>query len=376
MHPSRLSPIILASLPLLASCSSHKAKPAPPPPQVGVVTVSSRPVTMTAELTGRTASALASDVRPQVDGLIEKRLFVEGSPVRAGQPLYQIDARSYRAAVDQAAATLESARATEAAAQAQAARYRSLTDAEAVSRQQIDTTVAAARQSRAAVHQAAAALRAARINLSYTTIRAPISGRIGRSAVTPGALVTASQAAPLATIQRLDPIYVDVTQSSDALMALRRSLRTGAVAPSGTAVRLATQDGSTYPEAGRLEFAEVTVDPNTGTVALRATFPNPQGMLLPGMFVRLSTPQGVLPNGILVPQQGVTRDPKGNATALVVGAGNKVVQRSIVTRQAVGSLWLVSSGLRSGERLIVEGTAAAAPGQVVRPMPARVGKAG
>lgn len=358
---------------LLASCSNAPKTAAPhDPAQVGIVTLTSGPVTTTQELTGRTNPTTESDVRPQVDGIILARLFREGAYVRAGQPLYRIDPSQFRASRDQAAATLENAQATYAAAQAQASRYGSLTDPDAVSKQQFDNTVAAAREARATIHQSAAALEAARINLGYTLIRAPISGRISRSAVTPGALVTASQATALATIQQLDPIYVDLVQSSDALLTLRRALAKGSVLPSSTTVTLKLPDGSSYPHPGTVEFTEVTVDENAGTVTLRARFPNPEGLLLPGMFVRVAAPQGVTPNGILAPQQGITRDPKGNATALVLGTGNTVVATPVIAAQAVGEAWLVTRGLKRGDRLIVDGTDNAVPGSVVRPVPVRL----
>ena len=361
----RVSPALLAGL---AACSAKPAPAPKPPPEVGYVTVTSAAVPVSTELTGRTNATNASDVRPQVDGIIQRRLFVEGALVHAGQPLYQIDPKPYRATRDQAAAALENARASYVAAQAQAVRYRTLSDVEAVSKQQIDNTIATAREALAVVHQDEASLASARINLDYTTVRAPISGRISRSAVTPGALVTASQTTALASIQRLDPIYVDITQSSDALIALRRSLAKGSVLAPQAAVRLKLQDGSDYAQAGTIEFAEVTVDQDSGTVTLRARFPNPDGFLLPGMFVRVEAPQGIVPDGILVPQQGITRDAKGNATALVAASGNKVVQRDVTTGQAIGNDWLVTQGLKAGDRLIVEGTMNARPGAVVRPV--------
>lgn len=357
---------------LLAGCSNNAKPPPPKVPEVGVVTLSAGPVAATTELTGRINTALGSDVRPQVDGIILARLFREGSLVRAGQPLYRIDPRQYRAVVGQEAAALENARASYAAAKAQADRYRSLSDIDAVSKQQIDNTIAAARQAHATIDQDAAALYAARVNLDYTLVRAPISGRISRSAVTPGALVTASQTTALAVIEQLDPIFVDIVQSSDALVAFRRSLATGHVLPSSAAVRLRMSDGSDYPLAGRIEFAEVTVDRDAGTVTLRARFPNPDGILLPGMFVRVEASQGVVPNAILAPQQGVTRDAKGNATAFVVGPGNRVASRVLATSQAVGNRWLVTGGLRAGDRLVVEGTDKVHPGDVVKPVAVKI----
>jgi membrane fusion protein (multidrug efflux system) len=370
----RTAPVALVLA--LAACSSKPAPVPKGPPEVGTVTLASAAVPVFTELTGRTNATTSSDVRPQVDGIIQARLFKEGSLVRKGQPLYQIDPKPYRAARDQAAATLESARASYVAAQAQADRYRSLSDIQAVSKQQIDNTIASAREALATVHQDEASLETAQINLGYTVVRAPISGRISRSAVTPGALVTASQTDALAAIQQLDPIYVDITQSSDALIALRRSLARGSVLASSAAVHLKLQDGSDYPQAGALEFAEVTVDEDSGTVTLRARFPNPQGLLLPGMFVRVEAPQGIVPNGVLAPQQGIARDPKGNATALVVGADNKVVQRSVTIGQSIGTNWLVTGGLKAGDRLIVEGTLNAPPGATVKPVAASISAAG
>lgn len=377
MHrPSLFHTAPMAAALLLAACSKGPQHPPQGPAEVGFVMLATEPVTTSTELTGRTAATLASDVRPQVDGIIQARLFQEGAIVHAGQPLYRIDPRPYRASRDQAAAALENARASYAAARAQADRYRTLSDADAVSRQQIDNTIAAAREALAMVHQDAASLESARINLAYTVVRAPITGRIGRSAFTPGALVTASQASALATIQQLDPIYVDVVQSSDALLALRRSLAQGSVLPASAVVRLRLQDGSDYPQPGTIEFSEVTVDQDAGTVTLRARFPNPQGMLLPGMFVRVRAAQGIVPNGILAPQQGITRDPKGNATALVVGPNNKVAQRAVTTSQAIGDKWLVTGGLRAGDRLIVEGTEKAQPGATVKPVAIAHGRRG
>lgn len=353
----------------LAGCSGKKAPPTPPPAEVGVVTLTAGKVAMTMSLTGRTSPTLASDVRPQVDGVIRERLFQEGTLVRKGQPLYRIDPRQYQAALDQAAATLANSKAAYVSAKALADRYRALTDIDAVSKQQIDNAVASAGQARATIQQSQAALNAAKVNMDFTWVRAPISGRINRSAVTVGALVAANQTNAITTIQQLDPIFVDIVESADALLALRRSLATGNVLRSSAEVRLKLSDGTNYPQAGRIEFAEATVDPNTGTVTMRARFPNPQGILLPGMFVRVIAPQGTVPNGILAPQQGITRDPKGNATALVVGAGDKVEQRAITTSQPIGDTWLVTGGLKPGDRLIVEGTDKAHAGAVVKPVP-------
>jgi membrane fusion protein (multidrug efflux system) len=365
-HGLRVAPIAL--LMLLAACSQEKA-PQKGPVEVGVVTLSAQNVTVASELPGRTVSTSMSEVRPQVSGIIQKRLFTEGSMVRAGQPLYQIDQRLYRASRDEALATLASAQATAAAAQAKAQRYRSLGDTEAVSAQDRDDVIATARQAQAAVQQARASLQTSNVNLEFTLVRAPISGRIGRTLFTPGALVTASQTDPLTTIQQLDPIYVDVTQSSAQLLALRRSLASGKTLPASATIRLKLEDGSDYPLEGRIEFAEPIVDPDSGTVTLRARFPNPDGLLLPGMFVRVVAPQSVVPNAILAPQQGIARDPKGNATALVVTKANKVEQRTVTAAQAIGDKWLITAGLKAGDRLIVEGTDKVQPGATIKPVP-------
>ena len=365
-HGLRVAPIAL--LMLLAACSQEKA-PKQGPVEVGVVTLSAQNVTVASELPGRTVSTSMSEVRPQVSGIIQKRLFTEGSMVRAGQPLYQIDQRLYRASRDEALATLASAQATAAAAQAKAQRYRSLGDTEAVSAQDRDDVIATARQAQAAVQQARASLQTSNVNLEFTLVRAPISGRIGRTLFTPGALVTASQTDPLTTIQQLDPIYVDVTQSSAQLLALRRSLASGKTLPASATIRLKLEDGSDYPLEGRIEFAEPIVDPDSGTVTLRARFPNPDGLLLPGMFVRVVAPQSVVPNAILAPQQGIARDPKGNATALVVTKANKVEQRTVTAAQAIGDKWLITAGLKAGDRLIVEGTDKVQPDATIKPVP-------
>ncbi len=368
-----VSPCVVASLALaltLAGCGGgSKGGMAPPPPaEVGVVTLTTSPVTTTTVLTGRTAATAMSEVRPQVDGIIKARLFTEGALVRAGQPLYQIDPRLYRATRDEAAAQVASAEAQAATAQAKVARYGRLQSADAVARQDVDDAVATARQARASIAQYRATLRTANVQLGFTRVYAPISGRIGRSTYTQGALVSAAQTTALATIALLDPIFVDIQQSSSDVFDLRQSLASGSALPASTTVRLTLDNGRAYPQAGRIEFGEATVDATTGTVTLRARFPNPQGLLLPGMFVRVTVPQTVVRNGILAPQRGITRDAKGNATALVVGADDKVVQRQITTGEAIGSNWLVTAGLKAGDRLIVEGTDKAQPGATVKPV--------
>ncbi|QGP81305.1 efflux RND transporter periplasmic adaptor subunit [Sphingobium sp. CAP-1] len=336
--------------------------------EVGVVTLVAQNTTVSTELPGRAVSTMMSEVRPQVAGLIQKRLFTEGAMVTAGQPLYQIDARLYRASRDEAAATLASAQATATAAQAKAQRYRALGDTEAVSAQDRDDVIATARQAQASVMQARASLQTSNVNLEFTLVRAPISGRIGRTLFTPGALVTASQTDPLTTIQQLDPIYIDITQSSAQLLQLRRSLASGKTLPASAVIRLKLDDGTDYPQEGRIEFAEPIVDENSGTITLRARFPNPDGLLMPGMFVRVVAPQSVVPGAILAPQQGINRDAKGNATALVVTRANKVERRIVTAGQAIGDKWLITAGLKAGDRLIVEGTDKVKPDDQVKPV--------
>lgn len=361
----RVAPLALCIL--VAACGQQKP-PQKGPLEVGVVTLTAQNATVSSELPGRTVSTMMSEVRPQVAGLIQKRLFTEGSMVTAGQPLYQIDARLYRASRDEAEATLASAQATAVAAQAKAQRYRTLGDTEAVSAQDRDDVIATARQAQASVQQARASLQTTNVNLQFTLVRAPISGRIGRTLFTPGALVTASQTDPLTTIQQLDPIYVDVTQSSAQLLQLRRSLAAGKTLPASATIRLKLEDGSDYPQSGQIEFAEPIVDVNSGTVTLRARFPNPEGLLMPGMFVRVIAPQSVVPGAILAPQQGINRDPKGNATALVVTKANKVERRIVTAGQAIGDKWLITAGLKAGDRLIVEGTDKVKPDDQVKPV--------
>jgi membrane fusion protein (multidrug efflux system) len=314
-------------------------------------------------------------VRPQVGGIIIARPFTEGAQVRAGQVLYQIDPAPFRAAYDQARAQLASAQANVMTLQLKAERYADLVKINAVSKQDYDDARAAARQAAAAVDQQRAAAETARINLGWATIAAPISGRVGVSTVTRGALVTPGQSTALTTIQRLDPIYVDVTQSSGDLLKLRRALAAGqlnAGGPATATVSLKLEDGSTYPLQGKLQFTDVTVDPSTGAVTLRALFPNPQGLLLPGMFVRAVVAEGVAPNGLLAPQQGVSRDEKGLPVALVVDATGHAQQRQVQTDGAVGNQWLIHSGLAPGDRLIVEGLQNVKPGDAVHAVPTQL----
>jgi membrane fusion protein (multidrug efflux system) len=367
-NPLRMTALALSLL--LAGCGAKQDKKDPPVPEAGYVVLAAQTVPLAVELTGRTTAFEISDVRPQVSGVIKDRLFTEGSIVQQGQTLYDIDPSLYRAAVDQARANLLNAQANRAAAEAKADRYKPLADIEAVSKQDYTDALAAAKQAAAQVAQANAALDTAQINLKYTKVPAPITGRIGRSLVTTGALVTSGQANALTTISRLDPIFVDIQQSSADLIALRRELASGGASAGTAAVRLTLEDGSAYPYEGRIEFAEVVVDQNTGSVTLRARFPNPQGMLLPGMFVRAHIAQTQARDAILAPQQAVSRDPRGNATVFVVGPGNKAVMRSVSADRTVGDKWLVTRGLAPGEKLITEGLDRIKPGMTVRPVPA------
>ena len=336
---------------------------------MGVIVVRTEPIALTTELSGRTSAFLVSDVRPQVGGVITARLFQEGAYVRAGQPLYQIDPATYRASLQSAEAGLAQARAAYATAKLKADRYKDLVTINAVSRQDNDDAQAAAQQAAANVEAQRAAVDQARINLGYSRVVAPISGRIGKSSVTPGALVTASQATALATVQNLDKIYVDVTQSAAEVLRLRRDLAAGQIGgPTSAQARLILEDGTIYPIPGKLEFADVTVDPGTGSVGLRAVFPNPDGTLLPGLYVRARISKGVVDAGVLAPQAAVTRDPKGQASVLVVGAGNKAETRPLTIAQTVGDKWLVTAGLKAGDRLIVDGLQKAQPGAVVKPV--------
>ncbi|MDE8653121.1 efflux RND transporter periplasmic adaptor subunit [Novosphingobium sp. H3SJ31-1] len=352
---------------LLAACSAQSPPP-PAPPKVGVVTLRAEPVELTADLPGRVAAAETSEVRPQINGVIRARLFTEGSMVRAGQVLYEIEDAAYRAALGTAQGNLARAEATIGSTTALARRYRGLVDINAVSQQELDNADAAARQARADAAAQRSGVQAARVNLDFTRIRAPISGRIGRSFYTRGALVQSGQADALATIMRTDTVYVDVTQSAAQLLDLKDAIAAGGLSNQGresARVRLILPNGKTYPIEGRLEFSEVAVDPQTGSVTLRATFPNPQGLLLPGMFVRARLVEGVRQNAILAPQQGITRDPRGRATALVVDAANTVVSRRVIAERPVGDKWVVTSGLAPGDRLIVEGLVAVKPGMKV-----------
>ena len=358
--------IVLAAYLLLAN-REPPAQPAPPPTSVGVIVVTEQPVTLTTELPGRTSPFETSDVRPQVDGIIRARLFTEGDYVRQGQPLYRIDPVTYEAKVANARAALAHARASTVAAEGQVRRYAELVKRDFVSKQLYDNAISAAGEARADVQAQAASLRSAQIDLDRTTIRAPISGRIGRSLYTTGALVKAGQDNALTTIQRLDPIYVDIQQSSADVLRLREQTLAGQVASDKAPVRLQLESGSMYPETGTLSFADVTVDPATGSQTLRAVFPNPQHLLLPGMFVRGQLSQGVQSRGILVPQRAVSRDERGRPTVIIVGKNNMAELRVIQADHTVGVNWLVTGGLKPGDRVIVDAGPLLRPGIPVKP---------
>ena len=340
------------------------------PTTVGYVVIQPGSAPIEQELPARVSAFQISDVRPQVSGVIRRRLFQEGAIVRQGQTLYQIDPSLYEAQVSQAAANLQSARASAEAARALAARYRPLAQMEAVSKQDYTNAVAQARQAEAAIAQNAALLRTAQINLRYTRVPAPITGRIGMSSVTEGALVTANQTDALTTITRLDPVYVDIQQSAADLLALRRAMSQGGAVSTVAQVRLKLPDGTDYGFTGTVQFSEVVVDQNTGTVTLRARFPNPQSLLLPGMFVTAQFAQAIDTSAFLVPQQAVMRDPKGNATLWVVGPGDRAVQRVVVADRTQGPYWVVTQGLAPGEKVITQGTANLRDGAPIKPVPA------
>ncbi len=371
----RLTPSLpLAALVLLAACSSRSAAPpAPGPVEVGVATITPTSLTLIRELPGRTSAFRVAEVRARVNGIVLKRLFAEGSDVKEGQKLFLIDPAPYEAALDGAKAALARAEATLGNARVQAQRAAELIKTNVVSQQDHDNAMAALKTAEADVAAARAAEQTARINFGFTTVTAPVSGRIGRSAVTEGAYAQASQATLLVTIQQIDPMYVDLAQSADDALRLKRDLETGKLQGAGKGqarVLLVTDDGREYAHAGTLQFAGVTVDPGTGSITLRAIFPNPRGELLPGMFVRARLDEGVDPAALLVPQVGVTRDQKGLPVALVVNAEKKVERRQLVTDRAVGTAWLVTEGIQPGDQVIVEGVQKVRPGVLVNPVPA------
>ena len=402
----------------LGGCNSSTSAPPPAAPEVATVTVQTEQVVLTTDLPGRTSAYAMAEIRPQVGGIIQKRLFEEGAEIEEGQVLYQIDPAPLQAAYDNAAANLATARKAADRARASLAvsragvvrqravlenartnrkrfedlladgavsatqRDQAVTDSDvaeatlASTEAQVDSDRESVAAAEAAIKQAEAAQEAARINLGYARVTAPIAGRIGKSSVTVGALVKASQDAPLATIQQLDPIYVDATQSSANLLRLRQSLAAGRLKGDGAQqarVKLLLEDGTTYPLEGRLKFSDVTVDPSTGSFILRTVFPNPKHILLPGMYARAVVQEGVVEQAILVPQQSVSRDPKGNPVALVVDGSEKVAQRKIAVDRAIGDRWLVSEGLKPGDRLIVEGIQKVRPGASVKAVPFNAG---
>jgi membrane fusion protein (multidrug efflux system) len=368
--------LALASALLLAACGSSDPKgPGGPggrgmgPTTVGYVVIQPGSAPIEQELPARVSAYQIADVRPQVSGVIQRRSFREGSVVRQGQTLYQIDPSIYQAQAAQAAANLQSARANAEAAHALAARYKPLVAMQAVAKQDYTNAVAQARMADAAIAQNAANLRAAQVNLRWTRVPAPITGQIGLSNYTEGALVTSGQTTALTTITRLDPIYVDIQQSASDLLALRQSLAQGGAMPTTAQVRLSLPDGSDYGMTGTVEFSQVLVDPSTATVTVRARFPNPQAILLPGMFVTAQFAQAIDTSAFLVPQQALSRDPQGNATVWVVGPGNKAVQHTVTADRTQGAYWVVTSGLAPGEKVITQGTANLIPGAAIKPVP-------
>ncbi|BCG10484.1 MULTISPECIES: multidrug efflux RND transporter periplasmic adaptor subunit AcrA [Buttiauxella] len=361
--------LMLSGSLVLTGCNDKETQQsAPHTPEVGVVTLKSAPLQITTELPGRTSAYRIAEVRPQVSGIILKRNFEEGSEIKAGVSLYQIDPATYQAAYDSAKGDLAKAQASANIAQLTLKRYQKLLGTKYISQQDYDTALADSQQANASVVAAKAAVESARINLAYTKVTSPISGRIGKSSVTEGALVTSGQSAALATVQQLDPIYVDVTQSSNDFLRLKQELADGKLKQeNGKAkVKLVTNDGITFPQEGSLEFSDVTVDQTTGSITLRAIFPNPDKTLLPGMFVRAQLEEGTNPNALLVPQQGVTRTPRGDASAMVIGKDDKVEVRNITASQAIGDKWLVTEGLKDGDRVIVTGLQKVKPGVQVK----------
>jgi membrane fusion protein (multidrug efflux system) len=378
MHVKRMwSPFILAAAAaLMLEACGQKPAPAPAePPEVGVITVEASTVPVTTELPGRTSAFLVAQVRARVDGIVLRREFTEGSDVKAGQRLYKIDPAPYVAALNNAKAALAKAQANLVAQDAQVARYKVLVAGNAVSKQNYDNAIASQGQAAADVASGKAAVDTAQISLGYTDVVSPITGRTGLSQVTPGAYVQAGSSTLMTTVQQLDPVYADLTQSSVAGLQLRRDIQEGRLQTGGTnaaKVTLILEDGRNYSETGKLQFSDVSVDQGTGSVTVRAIFPNKAGVLLPGMFVRARIDEGVNDKALLVPQVGVTHDQKGQAIALVVGPDNKVAQAGLVTSSIYGSNWVVDSGLKPGDRVIVQGTEKARPGMTVKPVAAQL----
>lgn len=360
----------VATLPLLASCGKNQTAAAPKPPSVGAITVRYQLVKGTTDLPGRTAAVMTSDIRPQVSGVILSRLFTEGSDVKAGQQLYQIDPAPYQATLDSAIASLKHDQAQLTVDRLQAARFKPLAAAQAVSEQDYDNAVASVQEDEANIASAQATIESARINLQYTKMYSPISGTIGASSVTPGALVTADQTTVLATVTQLDPLYVDVNEPTVTWLRLKEEIESGQLQtnPDGTAkVTLTMEDGNTYKQPGELQFAQVNVDQNTGTVLVRAFFPNPDHLLLPGMYVHAQVDEGDNKNGVLVPQQAVSHNQHGDATVMLINNQNIVSQQVIDTSENLGTYWVVTSGLKPGDRVVVDGLLNAVAGKAVTP---------
>ncbi|MCJ7785842.1 MAG: efflux RND transporter periplasmic adaptor subunit [Desulfobacterales bacterium] len=371
-----ISGVLIVGL-IASGCGSQQAAPPPAIPEVAIVTVNPERVVLTTELPGRVSAYFVAEIRPQVNGIVQERLFNEGSDVNAGSVLYQIDPAPYQAAYKNAVAALARSEANLPPIRLKAERFSQLIAVKAISQQDFDNAIAALNQAEADIEYSKATVESARINLAYTRITAPIPGRIGKSNVTVGALATAYQGSAFATIQQLDPIYVDVTQSSANLLQLKRNMAAGRIkgnGPDQTRVKLLLEDGTPYPLEGTLKFSEVTVDPSTGSFILRIVFQNPKHILLPGMYVRAIVQEGKVENAILAPQQGVSRDPKGNPVALIVDGSGKVQQRMLTLDRAIGDRWLVNEGLNPGDRLIVEGSQKVRPGASVKVVPLDAGR--
>jgi membrane fusion protein (multidrug efflux system) len=369
VRPSKLI-AALAVLSLLSACGKAEPRRTPGPVQVGYVVVQPTTVALAKEFSGRAVAYQSSEVRPQVSGIIKSMLFKEGGMVRAGQPLYQIDPSLYRASVNQAQANLASAQASKAAADTLVERYTPLAQIEAVSGQDLTNATASARQAAASVGQATAALDTARINLRFTTVPAPISGRIGRSTFTVGALVTSSQADPLTTIQALDPIYIDVQQSAADLTRLRKAISGGDVQAAKATATVQLEDGSVYPHKGEVQFSEVVVDPLTSTITLRVKIPNPEGLLLPGMFLRTTFAQSSVSSAYLVPQSALSRDPTGQGAVYVVGPdGKKAIAKKVTAEASQGPNWVVTAGLNPGDKVITQGLGNLRPTSTINAVP-------
>jgi len=364
--------VALAGIAMLAGCHGNEGAAPAAAPEVGVVTIQPASTTLTTELPGRVSASLVAEVRPQVGGIVQKRLFAEGSEVKTGDVLYQIDAASYQAAYDNARGAVAKSRASLATAKLKAQRYKALLDIKGVSQQDYDDAKASLDAYEAEVISNEAALRSARIDLQRTRVTSPITGRIGRSSVTAGALVTASQTTALATVQQLDTVYVDVVQSSAELLRLRRRLAEGTLQHGAADVKLVLEDGSTYAQSGRLQFTDVSVEQTTGAVTLRATFANPGHQLLPGMYVRAVLQEGVDDKALLVPQKGVSRDGKGNPTVMVLDRDNRIHVRQVSTSRSTGGNWVVASGISAGDRVVVDGLQKVRDGMAVTPVVANV----